>query len=71
MGRTTQSARRGGGSRLKCVNMRACRNASADYGVVEREIITALRSWLEGYRVRIEAAGFAQDVAPVLITHVP
>jgi chromosome segregation ATPase len=31
--------------------------------VVEREIITALRSWLEGYRVRIEAAGFAQDVA--------
>lgn len=63
VGRTTQSARRGGGSRLKCVNMRACRNASADYGVVEREIIAALRAWLEGYRVRIETTGFAQEIA--------
>lgn len=63
IGRTTQSAKRGHKPRLRCVNMRNCHNGSADYDIVEKEIITALRAWLEGYRVKIETAGFAEDIA--------
>ena len=38
---------------MRCVNMRFCKNKSADYRVVEKEIISALREWLKGYRVNI------------------
>ena len=31
--------------------------------MVEREIIQALRSWLEGYRVKIDTVGYAEDIA--------
>lgn len=60
--RVTQAARRGHRPRLRCVNGRNCHNGSADYDVVEREIIAALRAWLEGYRVKIETVGFAEDM---------
>ena len=63
VGRTTSSQSRGGTPRLRCVNGRNCHNSSADYDVVEKEIITALRTWLEGYRVKIDTVGFADDIA--------
>ncbi len=63
IGRTTSSKSRGSIPRLRCVNGRNCHNGSADYAVVEKEIITALRTWLEGYRVKIDTVGFAEDIA--------
>ncbi len=63
IGRTTASQSRGGTARLRCVNGRNCHNSSADYDVVEKEIIVALRTWLEGYRVKIDTIGFADDIA--------
>lgn len=63
IGRTTMSARQNHRVRLRCVNMRNCHNGSADYDVVEKEIIAALRTWLEGYRVKIDTVGFAEDIA--------
>lgn len=62
VGRTTQSRSRNGPPRLRCVNGRNCHNSSADYNVVEKEIITALRTWLEGYRVKIDTTGFTEDI---------
>ena len=50
-------------ARLRCVNARSCRNASADYQAVEREIVAALREWLSGYRVRIDATGYEEELA--------
>lgn len=63
VGRTTLSAAQQGRARLKCVNSRVCHNASADYEAVEREIIAALRGWLEGYRVRIDAMGYEEELS--------
>ena len=63
IGRTTMSAAQQGWVRLRCVNGRNCHNVSADFGVVEQEIIQALRSWLEGYRVKIDTVGYAEDIA--------
>ncbi len=63
IGRTTSSKSRGSIPRLRCVNGRNCHNGSADYAVVEKEIITALRTWLEGYRVKIVTVGFAEQKA--------
>ena len=62
IGRTTQAAKQNHRPRLRCVNGRNCHNGSADYDIVEKEIITALRTWLEGYRVKIETVGFAEDI---------
>jgi site-specific DNA recombinase len=61
--RTTASRKRGGGARLRCVNSRSCHNASADLQAVEQAVLEALRSWLEGYRVRVDAAGFSGEIA--------
>ena len=36
---------------------------SSDYDVVEQEIINALRTWLDGYRVKIDTVGYADDIA--------
>lgn len=63
IGRTTQSVKRESKPRLRCVNMRNCHNSSADYSIVEREIITALRTWLDGYRVKIETVGYEDEIA--------
>ena len=60
--RTTMAASQNARVRVKCVNMRACHNASADYTLVENAIIDALRQWLDGYRVKIETVGFAEDI---------
>ena len=62
VGRTTGTVSRGAIPRLRCVNGRNCHNVSADYDVVEREIISALRSWYSGYKVRITTCGFADDI---------
>ena len=45
------------------MNGRNCHNVSADYDVVEKEIISALRTWLEGYRIKIETVGFSEEIA--------
>lgn len=63
IGRTTMSAKANHRVRLRCTNMRNCHNATADYDVVENEIISALRAWYEGYKVKIETIGFADDIA--------
>lgn len=63
IGRTTMSAAQNSRVRLRCVNARNCHNVSADYDVVEREIINALRTWLDGYRVKIDTVGYADDIA--------
>ena len=63
IGRTTTSQSRGSTPRLRCVNARNCHNGSANYDVVETEIIAALRTWLEGYQVKIDTVGFADEIA--------
>lgn len=63
IGRNTTSQSRGGTPRLRCVNGRNCHNGSANYDIVEQEIITALRTWLEGYQVKIDTVGFADEIA--------
>lgn len=63
IGRTTMSAKVNHRVRLRCVNMRNCHNSTADYDVVENEIISALRHWHEGYKVKIDTVGFADDIA--------
>lgn len=63
IGRTTMSAAQNNRARLRCVNSRNCHNVSSDYDIVEQEIINALRTWLEGYRVKIDTVGYADDIA--------
>lgn len=63
IGRTVGSASRGAIPRVRCVNGRNCHNSSADFKLVERESIKALRIWLEGYKVKIDTVGFADDIA--------
>lgn len=63
VGRTTGTVARGGVPRLRCINGRNCHSAGADYAVVEREIIRALGQWLDGYQVKIDTVGFAEDIA--------
>ena len=60
IGRTTTSK---GVPRFRCINHRNCHNASSDYDFVESEIIKALRSWLSGYQVNIQASGFEDEIA--------
>ena len=62
IGRTVTSQKRGGQSRVRCVNGRNCHNSSASYEIVEAEIISALRQWLEGYRVKVDTIGFSEDI---------
>ena len=63
VGRTITSESRGAVPRFRCVNGRNCHNSSASYDEVEREIISALKEWLEGYKVKIDTQGFAEDIA--------
>lgn len=62
IGRTVTSRSKGAVPRFRCVNGRNCHNASSGYAEVEREIIAALREWLEGYKVKIDTQGFAEDI---------
>lgn len=62
IGRTVTSKATGAIPRFRCVNARNCHNSSAGYEVVETEIIHALRIWLNGYKVKIETTGFAEDI---------
>lgn len=63
IGRTTGTVARGAIPRMRCVNGRNCHNVSADYEVVEQEIIMALKTWLNGYRVKLDTVGFSDDIA--------
>lgn len=63
VGRTVGSMSRGALQRVRCVNGRNCHNVSADYYVVEQEIIKALREWLAGYKVKVDTIGFDEDIA--------
>lgn len=63
IGRNTTSAAQNNRIRLRCVNSRNCHNVSADFDVVEKEIIGALQTWLEGYRVKIDTVGYADDIS--------
>lgn len=60
IGRTTTTHYRV--PRFRCVNQRNCHNGSSNYDLVERQIISALRVWLKGYRVKISTIGFAEDI---------
>ena len=42
--------------------MRNCHNSSSYFDVVEKEIIGALRTWLKGYKVKINTIGYADDI---------
>ena len=59
IGRTTSSR---GIPRFRCVNDRNCHNSSANYDIVEQQIIEALRVWLDGYKVKIETVGFSDEI---------
>ena len=63
IGRTTQAHQRNAGARFRCVNGRNCHNSSADYEVVEKAIMDAIRSWFDGYKVKLENIGYAADIA--------
>ena len=62
IGRTTMSARQNNAPRFRCVNARNCHNSSADFSLVETEIINALREWLKGYKVKISTVGYEDDI---------
>ena len=62
IGRTTLAASQNHRVRLRCVNARNCHNSFSDYDVVEEEIVNALRLWFEGYKVKIETVGYADDI---------
>ena len=59
IGRTTSSR---GIPRFRCVNDRNCHNSSANYDIVEQQIIEALKDWLDGYKVKIETVGFSDEI---------
>lgn len=63
IGRTTMSQERDYRARLRCVNGRNCHNSSADYDIVEKTIMEALGQWLEGYRVKVDTTGYAEEIA--------
>ena len=60
--RTTLAASQNHRVRLRCVNARNCHNSSSDCDVVEEEIVNALRLWFEGYKVKIDTVGYADDI---------
>ncbi len=62
IGRTTMAANQKNRVRLRCVNSRNCHNVSADYQLVENEIISALQEWLQGYKVKIDTVGYEDDI---------
>ncbi|MCD8127053.1 MAG: recombinase family protein [Clostridiales bacterium] len=62
IGRTTSSAKRNTPPRLRCINGRNCHNRSAYFEDVEKEIISALRTWLKGYRIKLNTVGYADDI---------
>lgn len=63
VGRTTMSASRQNAPRIRCTNARNCHNSSSYFDVVEKEIVGALRSWLKGYKVKINTVGYTDDIA--------
>ena len=62
IGRTTMTAARNHVPRLRCINSRNCHNCSSYFDIVEKEIIGALKSWLKGYKVKIDTVGYTDDI---------
>lgn len=62
VGRHVMSKKRDSRQRVKCINMRNCKNRSADFDVVEKAIITSLNTWYEGYKVKIDTIGYQDDI---------
>jgi chromosome segregation ATPase len=48
--------------RFRCVNGRNCHNGGANYSLVEEAILEALKTWFEGYQVKVEVVGFSEDI---------
>ena len=63
IGRTTMSSKQNKAARFRCTNSRNCHNGSAYFDVVETEIINALRTWLKGYKVKIDTVGYTDEIA--------
>lgn len=59
LGRTTDSR---GYPRFRCTNHRNCKNGSSSYPMVESQIITALRNWLQGYQLKIDMDDFQYEI---------
>lgn len=49
--------------RVACTNPHQCHNRSASFALVESEILQALRTWLDGYKIKIDTVGFDDDIA--------
>ena len=63
IGRKVSSKNHPNPPRVACTNPHHCHNRSATFALVETEILNALRSWLDGYRIRLDTVGFAEDIA--------
>ena len=57
------SSKQNKAARFRCTNSRNCHNGSAYFDVVETEIINALRTWLKGYKVKIDTVGYMDEIA--------
>lgn len=62
VGRSTLPASRNHAPRIRCTNARNCHNGSAYFELVENEIITAMKTWLKGYRIKIDTVGYEDDI---------
>lgn len=60
IGRTTSSS---GVARFRCVNHRNCHNGSCNYDVVEKQVIEALKIWLEGYKIKIQNKDYEEEIS--------
>lgn len=62
IGRKTSSKNQPRPPRVACTNPHLCSNRSAEFSLVETEILNALRTWLDGYKIKVETIGFAEDI---------
>ena len=60
IGRTTSGS---GVARFRCVNHRNCHNGSCNYDVVEKQVIEALKIWLEGYKIKIQNKDYEEEIS--------
>ena len=63
IGRKVSSKNHPNPPRVACTNPHHCSNRSAGFALVETEILNALRSWLDGYKIKLDTVGFAEDIA--------
>ena len=63
IGRKVSSKNHPNPPRVACTNPHHCHNRSASFALVETEILNALRSWLDGYKIKLDTVGFTEDIA--------